>query len=64
MSEPGKTIRRDLDLAEEESSVEMLLKFECSECQKSFIVNDAEVEEEELFCPHCREEVAIPVDDD
>ena len=42
--------------------MEILLKFQCPECRKTFIVDDAEVEE--LGCPHCREDVPVPEEDD
>lgn len=44
--------------------MEILLKFECPNCHRSFVVNDAEVENEVLGCPHCREDVEVPEDDD
>ena len=44
--------------------MEILLKFQCPECRKTFIVDDAEVEVEELCCPHCLEDVAVPEEDD
>ena len=52
------------DLVEEEISMEMLLKFECPECGKTFIVEDLEVDEPELSCPHCQQEVPVPEFDD
>ena len=51
-------------MVKKESTVEILLKFQCPECRKTFIVDDAEVEDEELGCPHCREDVPVPEDDD
>ena len=44
--------------------MELLLKLECPECRKTLIVNDAEVEEEELWCPHCQAPIEVPEDDD
>ena len=44
--------------------MEMLLKFECPECGKTFIVEDLEVDESELSCPHCQENVPLPEFDD
>lgn len=44
--------------------MEMLLRFECPECQRSFIVDDTDVEDEVLGCPYCREDVPVPEDDD
>jgi len=44
--------------------MELLLKLECPRCRKSFIVNDSEVEDEELCCPHCRADVDVPEEDD
>ena len=44
--------------------MEMLLRFECPRCRKSFIVNDEEIEGEELSCPHCGEDVPVPEDED
>ena len=52
------------DLVEEEISMEMLLKFQCLECGKTFIVEDLEVDGSELSCPHCQEEVPVPECDD
>ena len=44
--------------------MELLLKLECPGCRKSFIVDDADIDVEELCCPHCREDLAVPEEDD
>ena len=44
--------------------MQMLLKLECPVCEKSFIVEDVEVDQPELSCPFCEEAVAVPEDDD
>ena len=44
--------------------MEMLLRFECPECPLSFIVDDADVEDEVLGCPYCQEDALVPEDDD
>ena len=44
--------------------MDILLKLECPECRKSFIVNDHDVDDEELACPHCRADVEVPEDDE
>lgn len=40
--------------------MDMLLKFQCLSCGKTFIVEDLEVDESELSCPHCQQEVPVP----
>ena len=44
--------------------MEILLRFQCPGCGKSFIVDDGEVEAAELSCPHCSELVEVPADDE
>ena len=44
--------------------MEIMLKFECPECRKTFVVNDGEVEQEDLSCPHCGVDVPVPDDDE
>ena len=44
--------------------MEILLKLQCPECQKSVIVDDNEVEDEQVSCPHCRTVIDLPVDDE
>ena len=43
--------------------MEIVLKLQCPECQKSFIVYDSDVEDDELVCPHWKEDVDVPEDD-
>ena len=43
--------------------MDIMLKFECLECRKSFTVNDNEVEGDLLSCPHCGADVPVPDDD-
>ena len=44
--------------------MQIMLRLQCPECRKTFIVDDAEVEDEELCCPHCREDVPVPEEDE
>ena len=44
--------------------MEVLLRFQCLECQKTFIVEDEEIDGDQLSCPHCQEDVSVPDDDD
>ncbi len=44
--------------------MEILLKLACAECERSVIVIDDDVEEDEITCPHCNAAIAIPTDDD
>ena len=41
----------------------ILLRFICAECQKSFIVDDEELEDQELGCPYCGANIEVPDDD-
>ena len=43
--------------------MDIMLKFICIECKKSFIVNDTELENEQLGCSHCGADVQVPDDD-
>jgi len=44
--------------------MDVLLRFVCGECAKSVIVNDREVEDDVLNCPHCGTEIVVPGDDE
>ena len=44
--------------------MEIWLRIECQACNKALMVNDAEVEDTELACPHCSEPAEVPQDDD
>ena len=44
--------------------MEILLKLQCPECQKSAIVEDNEVENEQVSCPHCGADIDLPEDDE
>ena len=40
--------------------METLLRFGCPACQKTFVVEDLEIDEPEVFCPHCQETILVP----
>ena len=40
--------------------MDILLRLDCYECGKSFIVDDADLDKEPLSCPHCQAEVLVP----
>ena len=44
--------------------MDMLLRFQCPGCGKSFIVDDGDVEGAELSCPHCCDDVPVPDDEE
>ena len=50
--------------------METMLKFRCDGCdgcdgcEKEFIVMDHQVDTDTLTCPHCQEEIEVPVMDD
>ena len=44
--------------------MELLLQFVCEECGKSFVVKDMDVDDSELNCPFCGEEIDVPEEDD
>ena len=44
--------------------MDVLLMFVCTECRKSVIVHDREVEDDVLNCPHCGAEIVVPADDE
>ena len=44
--------------------MQIMLRLQCQECRKYFIVDDEDVETAELGCPHCRADVDVPEDDD
>lgn len=44
--------------------MEILIKLQCPECQKSVIVEDNEIEDEQISCPHCGADIDLPKDDE
>ena len=44
--------------------MEILLRFECPACRKTFLVDDDQVEGDGLACPHCGADVPVPEDDE
>ena len=43
--------------------MQILLRFNCAECRKSFIVEDEELEDQQLGCPFCGIDIEVPDDD-
>ena len=44
--------------------MEILLKLQCPECQKSVIVEDNEIKDEQISCPYCGADIDIPENDE
>ena len=44
--------------------LEFLLRLQCSACQKSFVVEEADVDQDFLTCPFCEQDISIPDEDD
>ena len=44
--------------------MDVLLRFQCGDCYKEFVVLDDQVETDELNCPHCNGDIEVPQDDD
>ena len=40
--------------------MDILLRLTCEECSKLFIVDDADVDGDSLFCPFCQAGVQVP----
>jgi len=38
----------------------ILLKLICLYCRKAFTVDEENVEDDHVFCPHCQNEVPVP----
>ena len=44
--------------------MEFLLRLECEVCQKPFIVDDNDVDDDALSCPFCTGDVSVPSDEE
>ena len=42
---------------------DLIRRLECPECHREFHVNDADIDEDDLVCPHCEAEVPVDLDD-
>ena len=40
--------------------MDILLNLRCIDCRKSFTVDEENVEDDQVFCPHCQNEVPVP----
>ena len=40
--------------------MDILLNPRCIDCRKSFTVDEENVEDDQVFCPHCQNEVHVP----
>ena len=41
-------------------NMDILLKLICLYCRKVFTVDEENVEDDQVFCPHCQNEVPVP----
>ena len=41
-------------------NMDILLNLRCTDCRKAFTVDEENVEDDHVFCPHCRNEVPVP----
>ena len=41
-------------------NMDILLNLRCIDCRKSFTVDEENVEDDQVFCPHCQNEVPVP----
>ena len=41
-------------------NMDILLSLRCTDCRKVFTVDDENVEDDHVFCPHCQNEVPVP----
>ena len=41
-------------------NMHILLKLICLYCRKAFTVDEENVEDDQVFCPHCQNEVPVP----
>ena len=46
------------------NDMEIMLRLQCTGCEKYFIVEDDEVETDYLSCPHCQDEIEVHEPDD
>ena len=46
------------------TELDILLRFQCSDCGKEFTVLDDQIETDELNCPHCNGDVEVPEEDE
>ena len=40
--------------------MDILLNLRCNDCRKVFTVDEENVEDDLVFCPHCENEVPVP----
>ena len=40
--------------------MDILLNLRCNDCRKVFTVDEENVEDDHVFCPHCQDEVPVP----
>mgnify|MGYP001501316953 FL=1 len=41
-------------------NMDILLNLRCIDCRKVFTVDAENVEDDQVFCPHCQNEVPVP----
>jgi len=44
--------------------MDIMLRFQCEDCRKSFVVDDADVDQDILTCPFCQADVPVPDPED
>lgn len=40
--------------------MDVLLNLRCRDCRKAFTVDEEDIEDDHVFCPHCQDEVPVP----